>query len=138
MSAQVRRSEIQQTLDLLEPEGTPPAICVVPVRMTEAWFLFDTQAIRRAAGNPNGRMDLELPELRRCESLPDPKSVLRDLLVRASGLSGRRLRGFQSHTLLTRVSELVQDFSPLRTLSAFQELEEDINRLVNDRRWNQQ
>jgi hypothetical protein len=137
MSAQARRSEIEQALDLLEQERRPPAICVVPVRMTEAWFLFDRAAIRRAAGNPNGRMDLDVPELRRCEALPDPKSVLRDLLVRASGLSGRRLRSFQSHNLLARVSEVVQDFSPLRALSAFQKLEEDIIQVVSDQRWNQ-
>src|SRR5947207_5493239 len=41
----------------------PPAVCVIPVRMQEAWLLFDAAAIRRAAGNPNGQENLILPPL---------------------------------------------------------------------------
>src|SRR6185295_11421789 len=40
-----------------------PAICVVPVRMQEAWLLFDELAIRRSSGNPNGSEVLEIPPL---------------------------------------------------------------------------
>jgi predicted ATPase len=36
----------------------PPVVCVIPVRMQEAWFLFDESALRRAAGNPNGKQPL--------------------------------------------------------------------------------
>lgn len=39
----------------------PPVVCVIPVRMQEAWLLFDEPAIRYAAGNRNGRMPLDLP-----------------------------------------------------------------------------
>jgi hypothetical protein len=134
-SVQERRDEIRQALEPLGA-GRPPAVCVVPVRMTEAWFLFDAQAIRGAAGNPRGGIDLELPRLPHCESLLDPKAVLDDLLARASELSGRRLRRFRSGSLLHRVSELISDFSPLRELQAFRELEQSINQLVNAKQWN--
>ena len=39
----------------------PPHVGVVPVRMTEAWLLFDEKAVRRAAGNPAGRDSLQIP-----------------------------------------------------------------------------
>jgi hypothetical protein len=103
--------------------------------MTEAWFLFDKQAIRRAAGNPRGRMGIELPRLPECEALVDPKAVLKTLLVRASGLAGRQLRRFQSQSRLHRVAELIDDFSPLLALAAFRELERNINRVVCDLQW---
>jgi hypothetical protein len=50
----------------------PAVICVIPVRMHEAWLLFDTNAIRNAASNPSGRQTLQLPKLTTCESIPDP------------------------------------------------------------------
>ena len=35
-----------------------PVVCVVPVKMMEAWLLFDLKAIRKAAGNPNGKCQI--------------------------------------------------------------------------------
>jgi hypothetical protein len=107
-----------------------PHLCVIPVRMMEAWLLFEISAIRRAAGNPNGDMPLELPALSRVEDLPDPKEVLRSLLREASGLTGRRLKDF--HVPVRRVAGLIDDFSPLRQLSAFQRLEEDVHAFLQD------
>src|SRR5579872_4460722 len=57
-----RRSEIQSAKDLVTECNAVPSICVIPVRMQEAWLLIDEQAIRRAAGNPNGKQPLILPE----------------------------------------------------------------------------
>ncbi|MCJ7687521.1 MAG: DUF4276 family protein [Desulfobacteraceae bacterium] len=67
-----------------------PAVCVVPVRMTEAWLLFDEPAIRFAAGNPNGKNPLDMPDLSIIEQVSDPKDVLFEILREASGLRGRR------------------------------------------------
>lgn len=106
-----------------------PAICVVPVQMTEAWLLFDKIAIRFAAGNPNGKKLLSLPDLSEIEHIPDPKELLFDLLREASGLTGRRLKRFNMAESRIRITELVSDFSPLRQLSAFQRLEKDISTL---------
>lgn len=103
---------------------SPCYVCVVPVRMTEAWLLFDPAAIRRAAGNPNGSIPLDLPPPPGAELLPDPKERLHALLREASGLRGRRLKDF--HVPPRRVAALIDDFSPLRRLPAFQHLEEEI------------
>jgi len=111
--------------------AAPPHVCVVPVRMTEAWCLFDEPAIRRAAGNPNGQMPLALPTLQQVEGLPNPKETLRGVLREASGLRGRRLKDF--HGSPRRVTALTDDFSPLRALPAFQALERDLQQFLADR-----
>ena len=107
----------------------PPAVCVVPVRMTEAWLLFDEPAIRLAAGNPNGKYPLNIPKLSKIEQIRNPKDILFDLLREASGLKGRRLKTFDTAESRIRITELIADFSPLRKLRAFQRLEQDISSL---------
>jgi hypothetical protein len=130
-----RLREIHEAV--FEVEAPLNAVCaVVPVRMTEAWLLLDERAIRRAAGNPNGRMKLELPSLRDCESLPDPKGVLHELLRVASGLSGRRARRFHPGSAVHRVASEIEDFSPLRGLQAFAVFEQELGdalRTLNSR-----
>jgi hypothetical protein len=106
-----------------------PAICVVPVRMTEAWLLISEPAIRLAAGNPNGTGPLNLPDLSTIEQIQDPKEQLSNILRKASGLRGRRLKTFNMAESRIRITELIDDFSPLRELKAFQRLEEDISKL---------
>ena len=115
---------------IAESEGTPPHIPLVPVRMMEAWLLLDETAIRHAAYNPNGRMQLNLPPLRDMEALPDPKEQLNQLLRTASGLSPRRLRSFHPSPL--RVARFIEDFSPLRSLPSFQQLEDSVAEFAAD------
>ena len=74
-------------------------VCVVPVRMQEAWLLHDEPALREAAGRPSGTEDLGLPPSHRWDRLPDPKRVLYDALRAASGARGRRARGFKDRLL---------------------------------------
>jgi hypothetical protein len=51
-----RVDEIREAVDILRREvELPPHVCVVPVRMTEAWLLQSESAIRAAADNPNGK-----------------------------------------------------------------------------------
>ena len=113
----------------------PPAVCVVPVRMQEAWLLFDDAAIRHAAGNRSGHHSLDLPPIRQIEQLPDPKTILYGCLKQASGRSEHRLKRFRVHKLAHRVAELVDDFSPLRALSAFNALESDIVEIIEQQSW---
>ncbi len=113
---------------------TPPLICVVPVRMTEAWFLFDDKAIRQAAGNPNGRVPLQIPK-KHPDKVADPKSILHEALRRASGRSGRRLRTFDVRQAARRVADYIDDFSPLRELAAFGILEESLFKVLRDNHW---
>ena len=119
---EVRRQEIPMIRDGL--------VRVVPVRMTEAWLLIDEVAIRKAAGNPNGRVDLDLPRISRLESLPNPKELLRSLLIGASGhTSPRRRQRFQRDVprCVQLVAEYIQDYTPLRTLAAFRAFESDLS-----------
>ena len=115
--------------------ATGPVVCVVPVRMQEAWLLIDEAALRHAAGNPNGREPLNLPSVETLEALPDPKEILHDLLRRASGLRGRRLASFNERLSGLRVAELIEDFRPLYRLTAFQRLAADVARTVKEQGW---
>lgn len=128
---QRRIDEIRLALSRISPDlRTPTEICVVPVRMTEAWLLFDEAAIKQAAGNRQSRARLPLPPLSTLEDIPNPKQILHDCLKQASGLRGRRLAQFPVHERVQRVAELIDDFSPLRRLPAFQALEQDVQQAV--------
>lgn len=130
----VRKAEILRALEACA-ERPAPAVCVVPVRMQEAWLLFDETAIRRAAGNPFGDQPLAMPRLRDLEGLPDPKDLLHELLREASGLHGRRRRRFSVQTGARRVVEFMEDFSPLLELPAFRTLDDDLRGMVRDHGW---
>ncbi len=128
-----RYDEIRQAAEGLDVD-VPPFVSVVPVRMTEAWLLFDEQAVRHAAGNPNGRESLPIP-IGGVEHDPDPKQTLQESLQTASGLSGRRRKKFNTNEAVHRVAEYIDDFSPLRALSAFRKLEEDLARVIRKQGW---
>lgn len=113
----------------------PPVVSVIPARMQEAWLLFDELAVRTAAGNPRANQRLQLPNINKLEQLPDPKEILHGLLYEASGLTGRRLKQFSVHERVHRVSELIDDFSPLRALSTFQALKADIQQIIQEQGW---
>ena len=49
-----RVAEVEAALEGVELGETQP-VPVVPIRMQEAWLLFDERAIRYASGNPKGR-----------------------------------------------------------------------------------
>lgn len=102
-----------------------PHVAVVPIRMTEAWLLFDEGAIRAAAGRVSASDALGLPALHELESIADPKRLLHDVLRRAHGATGRRARRFAPAAATHRVAGLVIDWSPLRELPAFRRLEAD-------------
>lgn len=140
-SHDVRVDEIQHAVEdaqeILVAKSTQPLLpryaCVIPIRMSEAWLLFDIDCIRKAAANPNGKISLHLPSLNRLESLPDPKKILHELLCSASGLNGRNLKKFRPQSSVHRLAEYIDDFSPLRKLPAFQALEEEVQTVLRDR-----
>jgi hypothetical protein len=127
---ETRVGEILSAVKAVYGPANAPTLCVVPVRMQEAWLLFDERALRRAAGNPNGRQLLDVPVLNRLEALPDPKRNLADLLREASGLRGRRRDRLAVSSRASRVATLIDDFSPLRALSAFSALEEEVSQFA--------
>jgi hypothetical protein len=130
-SREVRLTEIRRKLSPCQFTWVP----VIPVRMQEAWLLFDEPALRFAAGNPNGNEALELPSLGKVEGLPNPKAVLEGLLRTASGLRGRRLARFSTNYAKRRLAGLIKDFSALRRLPAFAALEDDIRKEVERLGW---
>lgn len=105
-----------------------PAVAIVPIYETEAWLLLDEAAIRRVAGQPNGREPLNLPPLGRIEQTPSPKERLEAaLLAAAQPLAGRRLERFKGDFVRQRqqlLEELPID-GPLRELAAWCRLRDD-------------
>lgn len=122
-----RVDEIEEAVSALAAEGVQvPHVCLVPVRESEAWVLFDEGAIRTAAGHPDGTTPLRLPSLKAVESVANPKEVLNAALKTASERTGRRLTKFDTRGLAAEVAENITDYSPLRRLVAFREFEKDL------------
>jgi hypothetical protein len=135
---QHRYTEIEEACRGQIPGGV--SVPVVPVRMTEAWLLHDEASIRMASGNPNGREPLQLPRTAQVESLPDPKQCLKEALLRATALSGRRrerARGDLGRMCL-RVSELIEDYAPLSGVPAFDAFQSALQRALEQLRSLQQ
>ena len=124
VAATVRQQEIEMSWSGSTQAAT--LICVVPVRMTEAWLVANEKPIRLAVGNPNGTESLGLPAVKNIESLPDPKFVLFEALKVATEWNASRKRKFNPHQYRHRVSELTDDLEPLRKLSSFRHLEEQV------------
>jgi hypothetical protein len=121
-----RSSRVKEITTALGGAQGFPAVCVVPVRMLEAWFLFDEAAIRRAAGNPNGRTPLSLPNPREIEGLSDPKSLLASITETAAERRGPRRRQLDLRPAVHLIANYIDDFSPLRGLPAFRAFEADL------------
>ena len=126
-----RYDEIRAAVQTAREKGVDlPHVCVVPVRMQEAWLLLDPAAIRRAADNPRGMMDLGLPLPKHVEGVRDPKAQLYGTLRRACGLRRRRLKRFRPELRATLVSHYMASFDCLRALPAFRRLEHDAHKVI--------
>ncbi len=131
-----RRQEIDAAVQMAYPSSSCPLIiCVVPVRMQEAWFLFDEISLRSAAGNPNGRDPLALPKLAEIEGVPDPKSLLHQAMKTASGLSVRRRKNFPVSAHIHRLADLIESYEPLLQLPAFRALRKDLGESLHQHGW---
>lgn len=130
-----RVEEIERAAQLARSQGgiSVPIVPIIPIRMLEAWLLTDEEAIRQAAGNPNGRMPLSLPRLRNLERLPNPKGLLEDLIRTASGLSVRQLNRLEIDHVA--VAEATESFERLRQLPAFQTFENDVKEVIRVQGW---
>ncbi len=116
-------------------QQVPPHICVIPVQETETWFLFDEPAIREAVSNPLGSSELRLPPLSKLENLSRAKEFLEEVLWKAKGHKVHRRHRFSPGEAKHRLADLVSDFSPLRSLSAFAALEQDIRTAIEQHGW---
>lgn len=110
-----RLKEIETNLSTLNKKFIP----IIPIRMLEAWLLFDENAIRKAANKPAGNNALNIPRINRIENNADPKTLLFDSLKIASEQTGRKLAKFDVNKARVRVSELIDDYTPLLSLESF-------------------
>lgn len=120
-----RFEEINQAISTVAFEQTQ-TVAVIPIRMTEAWLLFDEMAVRRAAGNPAGKNPIKLSSLKKWEKEIDPKQLLLTALRDASELSGRRLAKFNPYEAKNRVAYLIRDFSVLNQFESFCHFKENL------------
>ncbi len=130
-SYEERRKQIAEVWSSVKSQlPTKQIVGVVPVRMSETWLLIDELAIKTASGNPNSDEQLSLPSLKKLESESNPKKLLHDLIKKASKLKGRNLEKLNIHQAVHLVAENMNDFSLLRNLSAFQELENEVSKTL--------
>lgn len=87
-----RYSEIAEAMESLGVSR--PYVAVVPIQETEAWLLLDEEAILDIARKAKGRVRLNLPSAKQVEKIANPKERLKEVLAKASGLKGRRLKNF--------------------------------------------
>ncbi|MFP4422448.1 MAG: hypothetical protein ACLFRG_18060 [Desulfococcaceae bacterium] len=72
----------------------------------------------------------DLPPLRQLESIAVPKALLHELLRTAGELSGRRRKKFRVEPAAFPVSQFIEDFGPLRELSAFSAFEKETREVL--------
>lgn len=116
---EARISEIRSAISEVIPDTAH--VSVVPVRMTEAWLVLDERLIREVAGNPNGRVRLNMPTIREAERIADPKALLKELIANASETAGRRRKLLQAAFPYNRrrlLEELDPD-GPVRQLDSW-------------------
>lgn len=105
---------------------------VVAIQELEAWLLLDERAIRDVAGNPRGRVKLNLPQPHRVETVASPKEVLRAAIETASERKGRRLQDLQQRfpALRAILLERLDAAGPVTRLSGWQRLVRDTSEAV--------
>lgn len=121
-----RLAEISSAAGEVMPDV--PHVPVIPIRMTEAWLLLDETEIRRVAGAPSGKTPLNLPKPSKVESIPDPKTFLKETLARASGLSGRKLTMFNNRFSRNRalLLERIDPGGPIRDVPSWRDFNADL------------
>ena len=127
---ETRTKEIRKAEKLVK-KSLPPIVCVIPIKMIESWLLFHEDAIRTVVGNPYGRQDLNLPKISEIEKITDPKARLEKMLIDASFPSRRGKRVTIPPNYCVRIAEEIDDFEPLRNLSAFQKLEKELKNTLS-------
>lgn len=125
-----RRSEIAQAVAAVSPGLAH--VPVIPVRMLEAWLLLDHAAIREVAGNPNGRMALDLPKPARAESVADPKALLRQAIATASEEKGRSLQKLQTRfpANRARLLQMLDREGPVTRLASWRSFTDDLRKAL--------
>jgi len=128
---ETRTKEIRKAEKLVK-KSLPPIVCVIPIKMVESWLLFNEDAIRKVVGNPKGGQELNLPKISEIEEIADPKGRLEEILINASFPNRRRKKAKIPPNYCVRIAEEIDDFAPLRNLSAFQKLEKELKNTLEN------
>ncbi|MET7474733.1 hypothetical protein ABZT17_10300 [Streptomyces sp. NPDC005648] len=125
-----RRTEIAEAVAEVCPDLVH--VPVIPVRMLEAWLILDHAAIREVAGNPNGKVALNLPGLTRAESARDPKALLKQAIATASEDKGRRLEKLQKRfpENRARLLQMLDREGPVQQLASWQAFTQDLRQAL--------
>ena len=78
---------------------------------------------------------MHLPPLDKCEDLADPKARLYEIFRVASELGAGRRAKLRVAMMTQRIAEYIEDFSPLRSLTAFAALEQELREAIGRHRW---
>ncbi len=128
--ADARRTELASAREAADIDC--PFVPVVPVAMTEAWLLLDAKAIRTVAGNPSGRVRLDLPRVGQVEAVADPEHLPGQCLLTAADLTGRRrdkvAKRFPAHR--RQLLERLDRSGPLTELPSYRALVRDVDAAV--------
>jgi hypothetical protein len=121
-----RRKEIAEAVATVSPELA--YVPVIPVRMLEAWLVLDQSAIREVAGNPNGKVALDLPKPAKAESVADPKALLKQAIATASEERGRGLQKLQTRfpANRARLLQMLDREGPVKQLASWQSFTDDL------------
>ena len=115
-TAEISKAQTQANIPI-------PVVPAIPVRMIESWLLTDANAIRCAADNRNGTIELNLPRHKNIEQLNNPKEVLFLALKIASNLPPQRLKNFNEHRARSRIASFIENFESLKLLPSFRQFE---------------
>ncbi|MFC5953564.1 hypothetical protein ACFP51_03365 [Streptomyces pratens] len=126
-----RRTEIAEAVAAVSPGLAH--VPVIPVRMLEAWLLLDPSAIREVAGNPNGKMALDLPKAAKAESVKDPKWLLKQAIATASEERGRGLQKLQTRFSANRARllQMLDREGPVKQLASWQSFTNDLHEALS-------
>lgn len=129
-AVEIRLDEIRRACTRVEHQNPElRTVCVVPVRMTEAWLLFEESAIRRAAGNPQGRKPLKLPSLKQMEKV-HAKDILHQAIRDASELTGRKAKKLEISRAIHAVADFISDYRQLNQFPSFSRLREELEAVM--------
>jgi hypothetical protein len=124
-----RKLEIEDALSIDLKDITIP---IIPIKMMETWLLINENAIRKAAGNRNSRIALNIPPLNKLESIPQPKDLLKKIISDASELNGRNLKKLNLNQAIHNLAEYIEDYQSLRSLQSFQVFENDTSNILSN------
>lgn len=133
-----RRNEISKAFLDLEPDLSTDYVCMIPVRMLEAWLLACPRLINRVAGSKFEDSSIKcLPALKQLESKVAAKDLLLEALCEASGVQGGRLASFKKRffEMRARLTEDLEVDGPQNQLPSYAAFRDDLRsfatRLVN-------